>query len=188
MAEALTIRSLIPSANPAHWLEHALPETAVGRQLAGVLPKVARGALASVLSHQVGELLDLDLLELFVSAWVKHRELAALSKHEGAGEIVELIDHRMSSVHEPKVEVMLDGKRVFELPLKIAFELEFRGVQLLLRGGRVREVRLGELEGKGSLEIAGQEVAEQSLGHLELPGVLELDPGIPLAKVEDTPS
>lgn len=95
----------------------------------GSLPSVARGALANVLSDQVDKLLELDLLEVFVSTWL---------------------------------------------------ELEFHGVQLLLRGGRVREVRLGEPEGKGSLEIAGHEVAKRVLGGLTLPGVLKLDPGIPL--------
>lgn len=109
----------------------------------------------------------MNLLDLFVSAWLQHRELAALSNKPGDGELVELIDHRMSSFHEPKVELMLDGKNVFVLPLKIILELEFRGVQLLLHGGRVREVRLGELSGKGSLEIANQQVAQHALGEVK---------------------
>jgi hypothetical protein len=180
MADALTIRSLVTDGNTAHWLEHAFPDTAIGRELSGALPKVARDALAGLLSEQVDKLLDMDLLELLVSAWVKHRELSALANKEGEGELVESVEHRLSSVHEPKVELLLDGKCVFVLPLKIALELEFRGVQLLLRGGRVREVRLGELQGTGRLEIAGQEVVQRSLGEITLPGVLRLDPGFPL--------
>lgn len=184
MADALTVRDLIPTSDVAGWLERAFPDTALGRELSGLIPKVARDAVAALLSDQVDKLLDMNLLDLFVSAWLKHRELAALSNNRGEGEIVELIDHRMSSVHEPKVDVMLDGARVFVLPLEITLQLEFRGVQLLLRGGRVREVRLGELEGKGSLGIAGQKVAEQSLGEVALPGILRLDPGIPLVRAD----
>ena len=181
MADALTVRDLLPDSDTTAWLERAFPDTESGRELAGLLPKVARDALAKLLSDQVDKLLDMDVLELFVSAWLKHREFAALANKEGEGQLVELIDHAMSSVHEPKVEIMLDAKRVFVLPLKIVLELEFRGVQLMLRGGRVREVRLGELEGKGKLEIAGQEVTKQALGEVKLPGVLRLDPGIPLS-------
>lgn len=180
MADALTVRDLIPDTNAAVWLEQSFPDTAAGRELAGLIPKVAKDALAKLLADQVDELLDMDLLELFVSAWLKHRELAALANKPGDGQLVELIDHTMNSTHEPKVELMLDDKRVFVLPLRIVFELEFRGAQLMLRGGRVREVRLGELEGKGRLEIAGQRIKEQELGEIALPGVLRLDPGIPL--------
>ena len=179
MADALTVRDLFPDGDTAAWLERAFPDTESGRELAGLLPKVARDALAKLLSDQVDKLLDMDVLELFVSAWLKHREFAALANKEGEGQLVELVEHAMSSVHEPKVEIMLDAKRVFVLPLKIVLELEFRGVQLMLRGGRVSEVRLGELEGKGKLEIAGQEVTKQALGEVTLPGVLRLDPGHP---------
>ncbi len=182
MADALTIRDLIPETDAAAWLERTFPDTEAGRQLTGLLPKVARDALAKLLSDQIDDLLGMDVLELFVSAWLKHREFAALANKPGEGQLVELIDHAMSSVHEPKVELMLDGKRVFVLPVKIVLALQFRGAQLLLRGGRVREVRLGELEGKGRFEIAGQKVKEQALGEAKLPGIWRLDPGIPLGE------
>ena len=158
MTDALTVRDLIPDTNAAARLEQAFPDTEAGKERVGLIPKVAKDALAKLLSDQVDELLDMDVLELLVSAWLKHRELAALANKPGEGQLIELIDHTMNSIHEPKVELMVDDKRVFVLPLKIVFELQFRGAQLMLRGGRVREVRIGELEGKGRLEIAGARV------------------------------
>ena len=86
-------------------------------------------------------LLDLDLGDLVIAGWRKQGQLAAAAErtaaNPGSSEVVELATHRVSSVHHPFVELLVNDAHV----ATVTFDLDIEFVDQGAGGHRARRPR-----------------------------------------------
>jgi hypothetical protein len=182
--QPLTARSLLfdQAGKDAGLLARAIDEQAV----AAALPRLSRAGRAAAAAELTGVaqgLLDLDLAGLAVAGWRKHRNLLAAAtrtvEHPGSTEVVELATHRITSVHQPSVDVLVDGVRVAVVRLELKVELLVRALVATVRLGYLVGLRSGSFDVRVALAVAGREV---TVGQASLasPLFVRLGDGIPL--------
>jgi hypothetical protein len=147
-------------------LEH---HPAVRRQLDQITGLTAAAAriLTSQIADSLAQLLDLDLTQIVLDGWSKHRELLAAARKTarspGRTEEVELADHRISSRHQPAIEVYLNGSRVATVQFELEVWIDLQSVIALVRGGRLVEIRAGDTGVGARLATAGHNIAERRI-------------------------
>ena len=122
------------------------------RLLTAPARKVVRDQLASVGT----QLVDLDLGDFVVLGWRRHRALIAAAKRtleHGSHEDVAMASHRIECKHQPYVDVLVDERRVARVTFDLAVQLVLDGVVLVVRGGRITEIRAGSVTVTASLSI-----------------------------------
>src|SRR5438034_1853331 len=71
-----------------------------------------RKAVLRGIADQIARVLDRDVIDVLGAGWRKHEALTSAGRRTlatpGAEEIVELADHRISSNHRPRIDVILD--------------------------------------------------------------------------------
>jgi hypothetical protein len=117
--------------------------------LAGGLAAVSAGGRLAVereLAAALAGLLGLDLGDVLVGAWRKHRALVAAAEatreSPAATELVQLATHRVTTTHRPYVTVAVDGATVATVHFDLSLTLDVDGLL-----GQVRQGRLVALEG-----------------------------------------
>jgi len=94
---------------------------------------------------------------------------------------VALADHSVTSRHQPRIELLLNGQPVYPIVLDVAVTVTVHGAVIEVRDGRIMKVRTGELKGEGDLKWEGFLLASEKLKPIQLPGVKEFgDGGIPI--------
>jgi hypothetical protein len=147
-------------------LEH---HPAVRRQLDHITGLTAAAAriLTSQIADALAQILDLDLTQIVLDGWSKHRELLAAARKTarspGRTEEVQLADHRISSRHQPAIEVYLNGSRVATVQLELEVWIDLQSVIALVRGGRLVEIRAGDTGVGARLATAGHDIAERRI-------------------------
>jgi hypothetical protein len=188
----LTVRSLLfdEAANGADLLARAIDEEAVAAALPR-LSRAGRAAAGAELTDMAKGLLELDLGSLALAGWRKHRDLLAAatrtSEHPGSTELVELATHRITSVHRPSVDLLVDGVRVAVVRLELEVELLVRALVATVRLGHLIGLRSGSFDVRLTLSVAGRQVA----GHrtsLASPLFVPLGDGIALPVRIRTPA
>ncbi len=170
---------------------HDTGEAIRGHDLARHKLGMVRRLASSVADHvdrDVGamadDLVDLDLGDLLVAGWRKHRELVDAARRTlaapGTEEIPRLATHRVTSVHRPHVDLYVDGAFVnsFEFLLEVVFDLV--GVAAVVRGGGLVALRGGECTVTARLLLEGAQLAKHSQQVDDLALMVVLDPPRPL--------
>jgi hypothetical protein len=153
----------------------------------GVLNPVARLGPAGQLvtgpvADAVAETLELDLGDPIVWAWQTHHALkeAARATLAGTGspEHVSLATHKISSVHHPQVDVIVDEQP----PLTITFDLTllFRLEALLLTVQRGRLVGLSPAECYVEMTFGAHGMNVSRSRRYALPELVNVQIGLPL--------
>ncbi len=101
-------------------------------QLKGVLKGKSRIALGDVekeIGNAYRRALDVKLVDIFAGAWSSISAVADLgdTAKYPAGEhhFVPLANHRITSNHQPKVEVLIDGIPLIEFALDVMLQAQF---------------------------------------------------------------
>ncbi|MEU2630273.1 hypothetical protein [Kitasatospora sp. NPDC007106] len=156
----------------------------------GLTAPVGRAVEREVASVVSG-FLALDLFDLVAGGWRRHtalRQAARRTRDEpGSEEVVALAKHRITSVHRPKVDVLVDGSRIgtLDVDLKVVFDLE--GLVGVVRQARLIAVRAGSCMVTGSLAVQRIALAQQS-GRISLGPTVELRHGVRLLPDPDPQS
>ena len=149
------------------------------------LPQTMRDAATHELAAAASGLLDLNLLDVIISAWRKHADLTAAAKRtlasHGSTELVGLASHRITMTQEPYVSLLADGHRVATLRLELSLTLDITAVVARVHAGRLTALQSGHCDVTASLAMQGIEVEAQR-ARLELPGAIEFGTGIPLLR------
>ncbi len=138
----------------------------------------------------VGELaraLSSPVTDVLVTAWNKRaeilkyadpRQLGSEETHE-----VSLYDHEVKETVTPSVEVLLAGQSVVKFAFPCAVTLALHGAVLVIRAGKVMQLRLGDLKASwklsarvepgGALEVIAEDIAD-----VRLRGTVRLGDGI----------
>ena len=149
-----------------------LGATDIGLRL---VTQAARKAAEDQVAVVADGLLDLDLGDMVIAGWRKHRELAAAAEHTaanpGSSEVVKLATHRISSVHRPYVELLLNGTHLTNVNFELTIEFVVTALVATVRDGQVVSVRAGECDVVATLAAEGIRLASRR-EHLELPLVV----------------
>lgn len=173
-------------ASPPETLTRHIMSAGQARSFGGALkhlPRATREAAAREATAAAAVLLKVDLIEVLVSGWREHREMISAARRTlatpGSKELVGLAPHRITTVQQPAVSILVDGRRVHTLQLGLSI---FFNVNALVAGvsvGRLAGVHSGRCEIGVALVIHEIEVLSKRT-HLELPGVKALKTGFRL--------
>lgn len=176
-----TVRALLfGAADPADVAGGAWSDAlnAVPRLSAG-----ARAATTGVFGSTLAGLLELDLGQLVVGGWRRHRALRAAAEHTAANptatELVQLAAHRVVTGHRPYLELVVNGTTTttVHFDLDLAFDIET--LTATVRAGRLVGLQSGRCLVTAALATGGRElVAKQAT--IDLAASLPLGEGIAL--------
>ena len=169
----------------------AIESTDVSSALKGqILNDIAQfewDTIFGAIVDKVSGLLDISLAEIMVAAWNKYGLLAeCLDEEKYSPEesvLVTLAKHSLSSEHHPSVEVLANDQSVAELSFTIKLTLHLQGAVLKIQDKKIREIRLGEVGGEGSIKCGEFEIAKREFDSTTLPGSISLDPGLEIPAI-----
>jgi len=147
------------------------------------LPRVTREAAVREAAAVAVGLLKVDLMEVLVSGWREHRDIFTAARRTldipGSKELVGLAPHRITTVQQPSVGILVDNHRVHTLQLGLSIFFEVTGLVAGIHAGRLAAIHAGRGELGLALTIHELEVLTKR-SHLELPGVKSLQRGFRL--------
>ena len=154
------------------------------------LPRVTREAAVREAAVAAAGLLKVDLIEVLVSGWREHHDVFSAARRTldtpGSKELVGLAPHRISTMQQPAVGILLDGKRVHTLQLGLSILFEITGLVAGISHGRLAAVHAGRGHVGVALTIHEIEVLTKRT-HLELPGHAGLRRGFRLLPASHYP-
>ena len=147
------------------------------------LPRVTREAAVREAAVAAVGLLKVDLVEVLVTGWREHRDVFSAARRTldmpGSKELVGLAPHRITTVQQPAVSILVDGRRVHTLQLGLSIFFEVTGLVAGIHAGRLAGIHAGRGDLGLALTIHELEVLTKRT-HLELPGVKSLKRGFRL--------
>lgn len=183
---SLSVRDLLFEPDEDRTLEANLDDgQALGAvdEKIGVLGRVVREFLVQELTRVILEVVDSDVVALMGAAWRKHTKLVEAARRTsaspGAEEQVVLATHRMSSIQEPQVDVLVDGALLGTLDLRVSVSFDVEGLVAVVRDGRLIGLRAGSSTAEAALAIEGIEIARRDM-EFDLTSEISLANGIPL--------
>lgn len=174
--------------DPAELLSRSFQEHGVIRSGAKGLRHLSGAAMRAV-STQLAEVLlsSLDLLdvrELLVNGWRKHKDLkeAAVRTQAAPGseELVTLATHRIDSAHQPSVDLIVHEATVHTCVFDVTVELELNGVLATVREGMLVALRGGTCVITAKLALGAIPLIPPQQRRVELNKVVNLGSGVRL--------
>ena len=168
-------------------LAQALDEKGVLGSLGAALQQVSQAGRQAA-DRQVATvahgLLDLDLGDLVVAGWRKQAALAAAVErtiaNPGSTEVVELATHRITSVHRPFVELLINDIHVATVHFELHIEFAIKALVVTVHNGHIVCLHSGACDVTATLSAEGVRLARRQ-EHFELPLLirwpLRLHPG-----------
>ena len=152
------------------------------------VPPTLRGPAREEVFTVVARVLDLPVIDVLAAGWRKWDaiEKAATQTLETPGEteLVELVDHTITSLHHPRIDVVLDGQQIAEVRVEISVTIDLHAVTAIVTGGRLSALRSGRADVRVTLSVEEVQVAEATR-RVELPIEVGLGDGIQIAYPAD---
>jgi hypothetical protein len=149
-------------------LARALDEHGVLGSLHTALDMVAqttREAAGDQVAAVADGVLALDLGDLVAAGWRKQGELAAAAERTAANpgipEVVELVTQRVSSVHQPYVELFVNDVRVTTVNFELDLEFEVKALVATMRDGHLVSLHSGDCDLSATLTAEGVQLASK---------------------------
>jgi hypothetical protein len=101
----------------------------------------------------------------------------------GSEEVVDLVSHRIRSVHRPDVAVLVDGVRVAKIDFELKVVFEVGALVAVVRAGRLVALRGGRCDLDATLSAEGIPLAQQHK-RFDLGARLPLGSGVELVAPE----
>ena len=162
---------------------HVMPAGRTTARAFERLPRVTREAAVREAAVVAVGLLKIDLMEVLVSGWREHRDIFTAARRTldipGSKELVGLAPHRITTVQQPSVGILVDNHRVHTLQLGLSIFFEVTGLVAGIHAGRLAAIHAGRGDLGVALTIHELEVLTNRT-HLELPGVKFLQRGFRL--------
>ena len=189
----LTVRTFLlggGSEDDTTKIRQLLSEQHVVSSCGGNLTKLTqqgRDAAEEQLASVTAGLLDLDLGDLLIYGWRTRERLVRAARQTrqipGRHEVVQLGSHRITSAHNPTIDLLIDGVRVhtFRFQLTVIFDIEVAA--LIVRDGLLTALKAGDgaVACTLTLEMPGGDVElinQQRKINLHL--IINIGHGIPL--------
>ena len=186
----LTLRTVLfgGSAEPVATLAESMDAGGVSNRLLGAIGGISPPARREVV-RQVATIalqtLDLDVVNLLLGGWRAHARLVAAARRTlaaaGSEEVVDLVSHRIRSVHRPYVSISLDGTQVARLNFEATAIFDVKALVGVVRAGRLAELQGGQCELNALLAAEGVQLAHRQQT-IDLRFALPLRTGIQLVE------
>jgi hypothetical protein len=141
----------------------------------GLVAQTTREAAGDQVAAVADSVLALDLGDLVVAGWRKQGQLAAAAErtaaNPGTSELVELATHRVSSVHHPYVELLVNDVRVTTVDFELDLEFEVKALVATVRDGHLVSPHSGDCDLSATLAAQGVRLASRRR-HFDLPLVV----------------
>jgi len=161
-------------------------ETRTIRSL-GALATATRHAVAAQLAASVADVVGFDLVGVVVAGWKKYDALVDAARRTAEDpsttEVVELVAHRITSVHRPTIDLLFDGVLVGTLHVEATLDCLLQGVVGTVARGRLIALRYGRCDATATVLADGVEIARRT-GVLDLGLRTSLGSGIELLPEE----
>ena len=148
--------------------------------------------VSKALSDSCGKILDVNLVDIFCGGWVKLLELQAYldrSKYPPKKvSFVPLATHKISSKHQPSLEILLGPKQIAKVTLDVVVALTLEGFILKIQDGCIWEIVAGTYQGIGTIEYQGHTLAKKSTPQYQLPGKTAFQTGIQIPRLGQSAS
>jgi hypothetical protein len=145
--------------------------------------------VVSGLGEKVGELFDVDVGLLLVSAWRKYGELKEFGdpKKHGPDEsiLVPLGKHTLKVAYSPYLEILFNDRPLGKIVFDVTLSFDLEGFVLTIQNGKIMKVRTGSCQGSGKIEYNDHTLLRKALTKFSLPGSIELKEGISLRQGDD---
>ena len=154
-------------------------EEKLAKELSSRLRKIVLDEIVTVMRRVLG----VAVVDLLGAAWRKYEPLAAAARRSlespGTAEIVELLDHRITSSHQPGVDITVDGVKVAEIRLDVEVAIEIHGLTAVVTDGRLSALRTGRGEASLNVSVDGAPLPPVTRP-FDLAMEMDLGEGIPL--------
>jgi hypothetical protein len=155
------------------------------------LPRVTREAAIREAAAAAAVLLKVDLIDVLVAGWRDHRDITAAARRTlvtpASKELVGLAPHRVTTIQQPAVSILIDGRRVHTLQLGLSILFDVTGLVAGVAVGRLAGIHSGRCEIGVALTVHEIEILTKR-SHLELPGVVALKSGVRLLPASEYPA
>ena len=116
----------------------------------GLVAQTTREAAGDQVAAVANGVLALDLGDLVIAGWRKQGQLAAAAERTaatpGTPELVELAPHRVSSVHHPYVELLVNDVRVTTVNFELDLQFEIKALVATVRDGHLVSLHSGDCD------------------------------------------
>ena len=157
----------------AQWILPAIQRTLCGS------PDFSWPVETATIAEKLGEALEVRFADILAGAWGERPEIRYAMKQSlhlpGEALHVPLAGHRLTSAHEPSVELVADGKVVRSLTFGLEVSLQTEDAVLTIRDGRVDAVSAGTGLGAGQLDQDGTVLIERYSQKFDLAGKVSRD-------------
>ena len=182
-AERLTLKTFF-CADPARPIADSCDLGAASKavDLAAMgLPPLTRKNLMKSIAGALDEFFNVNLDDILESAWDRVaavRDIKAASRADPTRVIpFPMLDHKISSVQQPHLDLTLAGQSLSRLHFETALSLKLSGVHLTVVGGRIHGLTSGLCNGEATFSLGGVTLLERATSHLSLPGRLAFGGG-----------
>ena len=161
-------------------------------------PQLGIGDVEQELGGAFSRVLDIKLADVFAGGWSKLHEIAKYADTgrypRGERHAVPLGRHRISSRHDPVIEVVVEDVTTLRLQLEVSLEAQFEGVVLSIDGGLIRAMRSGAWSASGAVLCGGTQLASVKSRRYDFPGEVRFDPAVAIPggpgnrRAEQTPA
>jgi hypothetical protein len=111
------------------------------------LTRNMQDALRHQVSTAAADLLNLDLVDVLMTAWRKHAALTAAARRTtaapGSSEVVDLATHRITMAQRPYIDLLCDEVRVGRVQLELRLDFTVAGLVTVVRAGCLVAVQAG---------------------------------------------
>ncbi|GAB3406776.1 hypothetical protein [Flindersiella endophytica] len=123
----------------------------LGTEALGVVDEQVAGMVHNLLEYDVGDLL--------VRGWKAYSQLRSAARrtveNSGQEEVVELATHTVTWIYKPKVDMLVNGRKVNSLEFVLTVEFEINGLVAVVRNGHLMALRSGECVITTTLTLEG---------------------------------
>ena len=152
------------------------------------LPRQTREAAVLEAAGAAAGLLDGDLTGMIVAGWRTHHDLVGAARRTLAAptttELVDLVDHQVTTTQQPSVAVLVDGRQVTTIQVSLSVQFDVGALVAGVKAGRLVALHAGHCEVTATLGVQGTGVLTRH-AKFDLPGVVPVKPGIRLLPAED---
>ena len=146
--------------------------------------KVTFQAALDAIEKGAHSLLNIRIEDILLPTWKKYLSLRKyLDKEKYPPEKVSLVpiaEHTVRSEHHPYIEFRINDQPAGKIAFCITVSLMAKGMILVIRDGRIWEIRTGECSARGSITCEGIPNAEKSSEIVPLPGAISFAEGVPV--------
>jgi len=167
----------------------SLEKTEYGKTILALQKKITEKIKTLIPSNEIEknieEFLNIPIQDIMLSAWAKHGFLQKyIDKKKYPPKetiVVHLTEHTVESEHHPYIEILINNKPVLKIQFDISVALEIKGVGLVIKGGKIKEIQSGKYKGNGIIKYKNTIILKRESIPISLPGSINLGSGVSIA-------